>query len=154
LTYYIIIGLAALIGLFRLFRTTDNFARIILIGQILAIGFTLLAVGTVTAIGLQLFMLTLVLTIIYGLTKNHFHPLKRILIVVPAILVLVIYFFQLQRYPGAGLLGLTMALPIIAYLILLTTDVNNYKNEIGFLTIIAAAAAIEFIRRFDGSLIK
>jgi len=148
MTFKIIIGLAALFGLIRLFRTTDNFAKTILIGQIIAIGLTIPADRKATTIGLALFMLTLVLVIIYGL-RNDFKTIKKILIVVPAALLLLTYFFQLQNYPGAGLLGLTMVLPIIAYIILTTTDINNYRNELGFLTIISVAAAIEFARRLE-----
>lgn len=149
MTYKILIGLASLFGLFRLFLTTDNFAKTILIGQIIAIGLTLPDDRTAATIGLLLFMLTLMLAIIYGLTKKNFKIRKRILIIVPTVLVFVMHFFQLQHYPGAGLLGLTMALPIITNIILTTTDIKNYKNELGFLTIITVDATVEFLRRLE-----
>lgn len=141
--------LAALFGLYRLFKTTDKLARTILIGQIIAIGLTLFENETVTTIGLILFMLTLVLVAIYGLTKKGIPTLKRTFIVGSTALLFLTLCFQLQHYPGAGILGLTLILPIIAYIIMTTTDIKNYGEELGFMTIIAVAATIEFVERID-----
>lgn len=121
MTYLILMGLAGLFGLFYLFRTTDIFARIILAGQVVAI----------------------------GLTKKGFAATKKTVIIAPTIFAFLTHLFQIQHYPGAGLLGLTMLLPIIAFIILTTTNIKNYKNELGFLTIIAVDAAIEFARRIE-----
>ena len=147
--YKILMGLAALFGVFQVFRTTDNFAKTILIGQIIAIMLALAVNSAGATIGLLLFMLTLALVIVYGLTKKGFKTLKRILISFPVTLVFLIHLFQIQHYPGAGILGLAMALQIIAFIILTTTDIKNYKNELGFLTIITVDAIIEFARRLE-----
>lgn len=99
--------------------------------------------------GLLLFMLTLLLAIIYGLNKKDLKTSKRTLIIIPAVITLLTLFFQLQEYPGAGVLGLSNIISVIAYIIILTTDYKNYKNELGFLTIIATAGTIEVMRRIE-----
>lgn len=141
-------GLTAAFGLFQLFRTTHPFARIILITQLIAIGLTLLSDEVLTSSGLVLFMLSLVLVIIYGLTIKNTRAVQRTIVVVSAALLLLTHVFQFQNYPGAGVLGLTMILPLIGYMVLIA-NIKNYRNELGFMTVIAAAAAIELVRRIE-----
>lgn len=147
--YKILIGLAALFGLFRLFRMTDTLAKAILIGQISAIGLTLLFENVLMTIGFLVYTLTLVLIIIYGLKTTFTNTFIRILIIVPSFFIFVLHIFQQQHFPGTKLLGFTMILPLVAYLILLLKYRGNLKNEFGFITIITVDAFIEFLMRIE-----
>ena len=42
-----------------------------------------------------------------------------------------------------------MALPIIAYVIIVMKNIKNYNNELGFLTMITVDASIEFVRQLE-----
>ena len=148
--YKILIGLAALFGIFQFFRATDNFARTILGGQIVAIGLTFVPNMTIVTVGFLLFMLTLILTIIYGAKKKDFTTLKRALIIVPSAFLFVRYYLAIQHHPFVGLLSLLMIIPIVACLIAIVTDFKSYKNELGFLTIIAVDATIKLTMYLSG----
>jgi hypothetical protein len=88
-------------------------------------------------------MLTLLTAIVYGLTKKDLTIKKKIFIVILSSSVLTADIFIFQHYPYAGLVSFLMLIPVITYLIFVTTDIKNYKNELGFLTIIAVDAAIK-----------
>jgi len=145
MTYKTIIALAGLFGLFQLFKTTNNFARLILLGQIIAIAFTFVPNDTITIAGLILFMVTQLAVIIYGLAVKDLTTKKRLTIIVMAAFVLVANFFMLQHYKYANEIGSSMLIPIGAYLLALVFNFKNYKNEIGFLTIIAVDAVIKLM---------
>jgi voltage-gated potassium channel Kch len=145
--YKILISLAGLFALVRLFKTTDNFARAIMAAQISAIALTLLPEKTLNFAGLALFMVSLAMVIIYGFVKKEIPSVKQILISGSAFLLLLTLTFQMQHWPGAGILGLTLAIPAIAIITQLITHGGSYKNEMGFLLVIAFASGIEFARR-------
>ncbi|MFZ6052521.1 hypothetical protein [Halocola ammonii] len=148
MTHQLIIALAAIFALFRLSKTTDKFANAISFGLIFSVALTLVQIRFVSIAGFVLFMLCLVLVIIYGFKKENLSKFKKPLIVIPAFFVFALYFFQFQHYPYAGAIGLAMIIPVLCYIFLLTRF-KSFKNELGFMTIIVAAAAIEVARRFD-----
>jgi len=143
LIYKIIIALAGLFGIFRLFRISDNFARTIVGGQIIAIGLTFIPVNTAVTIGFVLFIVTAMLAIVYGLFKKGFGINKKVFILLISIPVFVAHIFALNHWPYTGIIGWTMLIPIFTYLILTLTNIKRYKNELGFLTILAVDAAIK-----------
>jgi hypothetical protein len=148
LTHLLLIALAAIFALFRLSKTTDKFANAISFGMIFSVALTLIQIRFVFTAGFVLFMLCLLLVIIYGFKKKSFNKFNQVLIIIPAFFVFVLYFFQFQHYPYARAIGLSMIIPVLCYFILLTR-VRSFKNELGFMTIIAATAAIEVARRFN-----
>jgi len=148
--YKILIGLAALFGVFQFFRTADIFARTILGGQIVAIGLTFVPNKIIVTIGFLLFMLTLILAVIYGVKKRDFTIRKRILIIVPSAFLFIRFYLAIQHHPGVGLFSLLMVIPIAAYIIAMTTGFKKYRNELGFLTIIAVDAIINLTMFLNG----
>lgn len=143
--YKIILILTSVYGIYQLFRATDPFAKTILLGQIIAIALPLTQNQTEITLGLLLFMLSLFLIITYGLTIKKLSSSKRALIIIPSSLLFITYLFEFQDYPGSGILNLALFLSIISYVIALTTDFKNYKNELGFLTIIVIVACSKLL---------
>ena len=138
--YKIIIALAGLIGLIQFFRTTDIFVRIILAAQILAIGLTFSPRFEST--GFILFICATLLVVAYGLFRKDLEIKRRALILSIAVPVLVAHTFTFFQWPHAGLIGLSMVIPMIAYPIYLFGDMDKNKIELGPLTILAIDAAI------------
>lgn len=138
---YFIIA-AGIFGLIQYFRNDDQFVRLILGGQLIAITLTLIPIHNFASAGFLLFALTVFMTIIYALTKHPIIKGKKLLIILMAVPILFINIYTIQRLPNAGILGLIMIIPVLAYLIVLVTNLKKYKSEIGFLTILAVDAGI------------
>ncbi|NND76853.1 MAG: hypothetical protein HKN39_01560 [Flavobacteriales bacterium] len=148
--YKIVIAIAALIGLFQLFRTKDKDIRIILAVQILAIGLTF--APRIKSTGFFLFICAAGLVVAYGLFKKHL-DLKRIaLILAIAIPVLIAHIFHFFQWPHTGIIGLSMIIPMIAYPIYLFGDMDKDKIELGPLTIFAIDAAIRMFMTIEWML--
>ena len=119
------------------------FAKVIVIGQVIAIGLTFFREPfnygqTIHTIGLALFTLCALIAIVYCLTIRDIGSKKRMLLLFTTIPVFVGLLFEANHWPGAAVIALTMVIPIIAYLFLVLTNRKQYKNELGFLTIIVA----------------
>lgn len=138
----IVISLAALFGLFQLFRITDVFAKVIILTQVLAVAITWFPFSIIKTIGFYLFGLMILTAAIYVLTRKMKAITKGLmfLITVPVFLS---FIFKIQHWPYAYELSLFMIVPIVAYIILISRK-TGIKNEIGFLTIIATEALLHF----------
>ena len=145
--YKIIIILSALFGIFQLFRIKDNFSKAIIIVQIIAFGLTFIPGKNMINTALVLYMLTLLTVIYYASVHKDFTVTKRILMIIPTIMVFLVYLFQLHHYPGAAHIAVLLPAPVLVYIYIVFADLKNYKNELGFLTIIAIDAAVEFVIR-------
>jgi hypothetical protein len=143
----ILIGLAGVFGLYRLFQTTDTFAKIILALQIIAIGITFIKGQTYMITGLSLYALTLALVMVYGLTKKEFQLNKKLWIALPVLFALLTHLFQLLHLPGARIFGFTMIIPLVAFILFIRFQWKNIRNELGFLFIISTDALVEILRR-------
>jgi hypothetical protein len=141
--YKLILILAGLFGIYRVFRTNDIFALLILGGQIISIGLVLISDQIFKSVGSWIFMFTLVLAIIYGLSKKDFKNSKRAIIIIPTAFLIFIHMIPILHENQLRVLALGLILPIIALIVLVLKDIRNYKNEIGFLTIIAAGEISE-----------
>lgn len=142
MTYKYIMIIAGIFGLIQYFMMKDQFVRLILGGQLISITLTFIPIHNFANAGFLLFALTLFLAIIYVLTKHPIVKGKKLLISLMAVPILIVNIYSIQRLPHAGILGLILIIPLIAFLIILTTNLKNYKSEIGFLTIMAVDAGI------------
>ena len=141
MAYKILIAIAGLFGLLHLFRTADRFARIILVGQIAAIGLVLFYEPG-ARLGMQIYMAALVLIMLYGFTQKGLIRKKRNVIISMAFFALLPWVFRIYHYPGAGWLGLLMIIPVVLYVKIAAAHIKSYKNEFAFLTILAVDAII------------
>jgi hypothetical protein len=140
--YKYIMIIAGVFGLIQYFMNQDQFVRLILGGQLIAITLTFIPIHNFANAGFLLFALTVFLAIIYALTKHPIVKGKKLLISLMAVPILFLNIYTIQRLPNAGILGLIMIISVLAYLIILVTNLKKYKSEIGFLTIMAADAGI------------
>lgn len=147
--YKIIFGLGVIFGIYQLFRTVDLFSLVILGSQIIGIASTFITTQPFKMMGSWVFLLSLVLAIVYALTKTDSKTSKRILIGFAAGLVLFIHFVPFYHRNDLRILGLGMVIPSVAYIIFLAKDYKSYKNELGFLTIIMLDGLSLFIESFQ-----
>lgn len=133
---------AGIFGLIQYFQNKDQFVRLILGGQIIAITLTFIPVRNFSNAGFLLFALTVFLTIIYALTKHPIIKGKKLLISLMAVPILLLNIYTIQKLPHADTLGLTMIIPVLAYLVIFFSSLKKYKSEIGFLTIMFVDAGI------------
>jgi len=138
--------LSGIFGLYQLTRITNNFARIILAGQIIAIGLTFIPIPSVRSTGFVLFLLLALAAIIYGLTNK-----KSLTLIITAPIFLALL-FESNNWPFTGLLAWIMVLPIVAYVFIILKDLKRYKNELGFLTILVANAIIKLSIQFGAMI--
>ncbi|KAB1064827.1 hypothetical protein [Salibacter halophilus] len=143
-TFQVFFLLSALFGVYSFKKTNEKLPKLILLTQIIAV-----PLATVTPehgqLGFILFMLSLLLIVIYELRtliKENFK--KNIPIIISSIFIFGKFVAQIQHYPHARIIGLSMIIPVGIYLYLLINYRKNLKNEIGFMTIITMDAAIEF----------
>ncbi|MBL1280438.1 MAG: hypothetical protein COA33_009210 [Fluviicola sp.] len=137
----IVISLAALFGLFQLFRITDVFSKAIILAQALAVVIALFPFAIAKTIGFSLFGIMILTSAVYVLTRKIELTAKGLMLLI-TIPVFLSFVFKINHWPYAYEFSLLMLVPIIAYLILITRKIS-IKNEIGFLTIIATEALLE-----------
>jgi len=138
----IVISIAALFGLFQIFRITDAFSKTIILAQVLAIAIALFPSHIAKTIGFSLFGITILTSAVYVLTRKIEARTKRLMLLI-TIPVFISFVFKINHWPYAYELSLLMLVPIVAYLVLITRK-TSVKNEIGFLTIIVTEALLHF----------
>ena len=141
--YTIIIILAAVFGIYALTLQRDLFARVILILMILAVALTLCPSENMKTIGFQFYLLPVGLAILYALLKKGFSVRKRSLLLLIALPVFCANLFVLYKWPSADIISMMCLVSVIAFLIICFKSARDYKNEIGFLAILAADAVIK-----------
>lgn len=137
----ILIITAAIYGAIQLFFTTDKYARLILVTQIISIALTFINLPGLKSIGFTLFSICLFSAMVYTIfrTQSGKKKLLMYLIIVP---VLISFVFRVMHWPGVYILSMMMILPITSFLVLLFSSIRS-KNEIGFLAIIVGEAIIQ-----------
>lgn len=138
----IAISIAALFGVFQIFRDILILSRGIIFFQLIAIVLTFIQVPVIKTIGFYTFGALLFMVLIYLIIQKLDVLAKTLMLFITAP-VLICFIFKMNHWPHVFELSLMMIVPIILYLILIARKFN-VKNEIGFLTIITTQAAIEF----------
>lgn len=138
-----IMALAGLFGLFYLFRLKSPFSRIVTAVLVGGTALSLVPFPAVKIDGYYIFALGEALALTYAFanqayTAEYFPLRKKVMIAVIAILGLLPRLLLLALVPGFEWLGLTGAAVVVLYGYILARDLGSYRNEIGFLTILAA----------------
>jgi hypothetical protein len=140
----IIFLIAALYGLFCLYRMNNYFAIFILLLQISSIALVLKTSIVFISISLFLMSLSLLLIVIYAFIRKGFSLKKRLIIFLSGIIMFTLYLFRGMHWPGSAFIMILMIVPLVCYLMMIFDNQENYNNEIGFLSILAVDAGINF----------
>lgn len=141
----VIISAVAILGTLIAIKFKGLFHKVIAFG--LTISVLLVWTGnkyiiTGSFIGLAILTIT---TFIYGLTVKDLNRIEKISITTIGLFLTISSFFKLLHLPGAGIIKLTMAVPII---ITLATFVKGGKltREMSFMIFWLTYATAEFLR--------
>jgi hypothetical protein len=144
---------AALLGIYGLFISTDYYARLITVLMLISVVMTFLPVPAVKTGGFALYAIALVLAVVYALLKRGFSNAKRALILAMIIPAFTAIIFQLNGWPGVSLLYGFSIITILSFAAICLRQ-RDYRNELGFLVIIAADALIHAVIFFNWQLYK
>ena len=150
--FQVLMAVAGLFALFSLGFSKDYYARFIVLLMCVSVTLTLLSIPTLKTVGLVLYSVSLVLTIVYALLKSEFSARKRSLLLLLAIPVVIALMFQLNQWPAVNIMyGLT-GLSLISALFIFIGGIGAYKSELGILAIIIADALIHVVIYFQWQL--
>lgn len=141
----IIIILAGAFALLQIFKIKDRFAQVINGLYALSFGLSFINSPAVRLDSFYLFGITHILVIIYLIHNNEFKNQKKFVIGVMAGIQLLSTLFILSRWPFAIEVIFLGIITIVAFLFALTRDIKSYKNEIGFMVVLAADAIVKLI---------
>ncbi|MFT7592602.1 MAG: hypothetical protein ACI9UJ_002541 [bacterium] len=145
MVYKILIGLSALIALIHLFRMNDTFAKIIVVGLVLSISLSFIPSTETKTTGFFLYILTTLAAIVYGLVKKEIIPKNRIVIQLICIPVFISYLTALFHWRWEPSV---LFISVFSFVLMLTSNLKSYKNEIAFLTVLAVEAAVTLFADF------
>ena len=140
--YETLIILAAVFGLLQLFRIASTFARLLVVAQVIAIGLTFIPNDSVVSVGFALFTVAALGAVIYAIATQNLEGKERVCILLIAVPVFVANVFSVSNWPYVGVIGFSMAIPMLAFLVLALPNLKQYKNELGFTVIMVTDAAI------------
>lgn len=131
----IIIGSAAAFGLFWTIKTKNIFPGIITLGMIVGIVLILIPAKIVKIPGFYIYMAFVALAIVYGVIIKEKKIGERIVITLLSASIFTYWLWVLNHWHGNAVL-----FAILAFMIVLITLFRkmNFKNELGFLIILAA----------------
>jgi len=140
------ISLAAVFGIFQLFRIRNRAAFLITLFQIISIAISILTGPPVEKYGFYLFDTLILVATIYIISQSIMLRLKiqLLLISVPVFLSMS---FKLFQWPYSYEWSILMFIPVLTYITVLFQR-KEMKHELGIVTIITTEAAIELLSVF------
>lgn len=142
---FTLIILSGLFGLIYGFKLTNKFARVINWVMVAAIAISFVPNANVKIDGFYLFALTHLLIIVYAVSYEEFSQQKKILLIAMAVLSVAPILFFLGSIEGITFVSLLAILGIGTYAYILLKDIQSYKEEIGFITMVTANSITWFI---------
>lgn len=139
----LLILIAALFGFSKVFKNINSYSKAITLILAISILATLLPNELIKSIGYFIFEFALLISIIYVILLKSDRK-SKILMLLISVPVFISFTFKMMVWPFGYEIIHLMFIPIIAYIMLLYRKIN-IKNEIGFLTIIATDALIQFL---------
>ena len=95
--------------------------------------------------GLYGFMMAMALSAVYGVIEPDLNGKKRSIIVAMSLLTAATMAFALFHLPGAGILSLACGANILLYIYLRWFTQNEFKAEMGVLTLLCTESVIRFL---------
>jgi hypothetical protein len=133
----LIIGIAVVFAVFWTVRTKKTFPAIITLGMVAGALFAILPAATLQKPGLYIYMGFVALAFIYGLATKEKNTGARLIIVLMSASIFVYWLWVLNHWHGNEILA-----PVLVLVTGLAGIISSakLKNELGFLTILAADA--------------
>jgi hypothetical protein len=143
MVFLIIILLAGFFALTQIFKSKDKFAKVINGVYAAGIAISFVPVPQIAIDGYYLFAIGNLMVILYAFSDDGFSKSKQAILIIMGAIQLLASVFVLNSYPFEWLVSLMGIITLGCYVFILTKDIKNYKNEIGFLSVLAADAFIK-----------
>jgi hypothetical protein len=135
MTDRIILTTVSIIMLILTIQKKEKYSIILTCGLTLGILITWTKIPIMISAGMLIYMIAALLITFYGIRLKQLSILEKTVISVTGMWAFVTILFQLNHYPYANVLRLSLIFPLLLYLILLRKGLIR-KNEFGFLTIL------------------
>jgi len=142
---FTLIILSGLFGLIYGFKITNKFAKVINWIMVVAIAVSFIPIPNVKIDGFYLFALTHLLVIVYAVSHEHFTQEKKLLLAAISLLSVAPILIFLGEMQGIMFACLLSIVGIGIYVYILIKDIQSYKEEIGFLTMLVANSITWFV---------
>lgn len=143
MAFIIIIVAAGLFGLLQIFKIKDKFAKVINLMYAIAIGVSLVPIPQIAIDGFYLFGLTHLAVLFYVFHNEDFSNEKKGLMSMMALIQLAATLLWLMNYPYQQIVFLLGLITLAAFIFIVAKRIQDYKNEVGFLTVLAADGLIK-----------
>ncbi|MCG8576310.1 MAG: hypothetical protein MI810_15590 [Flavobacteriales bacterium] len=145
--FSVIIGLSALFALLWLFKIEEKFVRWITLAAALSTGVTLMPYAIPSHDGFVAYLIIQGVFLLYAFSPNDYTNRKRIHLSIVIFFPTIYMLLTLLRVNNPLLIvtGFLCLVSLLAYLQILVKEVKLFKDEIGFLTIIAVHAFLRLI---------
>ncbi|NMM50868.1 hypothetical protein [Marinigracilibium pacificum] len=145
LVFRIIIVLTCMYALYNILRVDDLLSKIILGLQVLFMGLLVFESPMTKTISFILYSISLILIIIYGMTKIDDGILKKLIMISLAGILLINNIISVLHMPKVMILSKLAVLPIAGVAYLSYKYPTSMRNEFGFLVITSAFALINIL---------
>ncbi len=148
MTEKIIISIIAVLMLILTIRRNEKWSIILTSGLTIGVLFTWAGIPLLSIIGLLIYMISALSIVIYGIKKHELQRIEKIVISLMGIWAFIANLFELNHYPYANEIRLSMVIPLILYIILIGKGILK-KKEFGFLTILNVDFLFRLLRYFN-----
>ncbi len=141
----IILSFVSLIMLVLTIRRGDKLATVLSLGFTAGVLITWIELPVIKTIGLVIYMLTALLVTITSLNNKEHSSRDQVTMMISGIWAFGANLFSIMEWPYAGIVRLSMIIPIILFLVSLINGLTKRK-EIGYLTIMNVEFLLRLIR--------
>lgn len=141
--FLILIVLSGLFALIQVFRIKDTFARVINGVFAVAIGVSFIPVPQVAIDGYYLFVIACLLVVLYPFQDSSFSQQKRLFIASMGGIQMIATVFFVAQWPYVDFVFAVGLITVFIYIFLVSRDIQTYKEEIGFLTVLMVDGLIK-----------
>ena len=142
---HVLLIVSAIFALFHLLKMDDKFAKVITAILAISAGANLAPSALIQQDGFYLFALTHLLVFFYVFHNDEFKMKKRVILFTMALIQLIAIMFMLGGWMNIHIPLLACILTFILFIYALITDFKSYKNELGFMAVLAAFGLMYFL---------
>lgn len=153
MVFKLIIAVAGLIGFYWLSKLkSDKPSMVITLIISISILCIFIPIEIIRMVGMFGLPISSVLVIAYGLLKKDLTKGQRRVSLIISVLVLASQLSMFLNSSYAYWFGIIMIIPLISYVIILFKGISKFRNQFGFLTIMASYALSRFVVHIQNGL--
>ena len=141
--YLVLILLAGVFSLVHIFKAKDRFAKIINAAFVVAIGVSFVPIPEIAIDGYYLFAIASIMVVLYAFSDSSFSNSKKGVLIGSGLAQMTGTLFFVGRLPHTDLAYMAGIITIILFFAVVSRQIKDYANEIGFMAVLMADAIIK-----------